>query len=148
MARTRRNILGFMITAGAIGLAGCSGGDEDSGAPDADTNPKELLPETPEGWTVDEEALEQGASIIGAEVGFQRTFTSERGEHYAAEVYRFPESGDDVEEAVEVFESWIAYIVRGHFGFAGDGADIDNVYMMLGKSLGLTEEYARNNNQL
>lgn len=165
MVRARRDILNAVVTASAIGLAGCSassdsdsnsttlepdsGGDDGGLDPiDPDTNPRELLPEAPDGWTVDEPALEQAASMIGAEVGYQRSFTSESGEHYAAGFYRFAEAGDDVEEATELMESWTAYIVRGRFGFAGDGADADKVYLMLGNSSALTEEYARENNEL
>jgi len=134
-----------MAAVGAVGVAGCSGGGGDSDAPDSDANPADLLPAAPDGWVMDTEANQQAAGMIGAEAGFQRTFDDPDGHHYAVEFYRFP-SQSDAEDAKSIYSDWAVYVVRGNFGFAGNGPDVDSVYLMLGNSSALTEEYARNNN--
>lgn len=144
---SRREALAGLAAVGAVGLAGCSGGDGDSNGPDSDANPKDLLPEAPDGWQVDTEANEQFASMIGAEAGFQRSFDDPTGDHYSVEFYRFPSQGD-ANDAKSTFSGWTAYVVRNNFGFAGNGADVEKVYLMLGNSSALTEEYARNNDLL
>jgi len=138
---SRREALGGMATAGAVGLAGCSGGGGDSNALDPDANPEELLPEAPVGWEVDDEPLQQTAGIIGAESGFEQAFNAPSGNRYPVGVYRFSSESD----AEDSDPFWTAYVVRGNFTFPARGPDIDNVYQLLGNSPALTEEYARNN---
>jgi hypothetical protein len=138
---SRREALGGIATAGAVGIAGCSGGDGDSNAPDPDANPEDLLPEAPEGWEVDDEPQQQAAGMIGADAGFGQAFNSPSGSRYPVEIFRFSSESD----AQDAEAYWTAYVVRGNFTFAARGPDIDNVYQLLGNSSALTEEYARNN---
>jgi hypothetical protein len=141
---SRREALIGIVSAGVVGMAGCSGDDGDSNAPDSDANPRDLLPEAPEGWTTTTAANQQAASMIGAEAGFQRAFDDPDGVHYVVEFYRFPSKGD-AEETADFYSDWTAYVVRGNFGFAGNGPDVDKVYLMMENSPALTEEYVRDN---
>jgi hypothetical protein len=138
---SRREALGGIATVGAVGIAGCSGGDGDSNAPDPDANPEDLLPEAPEGWEVDDEPQQQAAGMIGADAGFEQAFNAPSGNRYPVGAYRFSSEGD----AEDSGPFWTAYVVRGNFTFPARGPDIDNVYQLLGNSPALTEEYARNN---
>jgi len=146
MERSRREYISLVCTAGAIGVAGC-GGDSGDNELDPDANPRHFLPAAPEGWEIDTNANQQAAGLIGAEAGYSRSFDGPNDAHYAVEFYRFP-SETAAEDEASVFETsgWSAYVVRGNFAFAGRGPDLDSVYLMLGNSPALTEEYARNNN--
>jgi|AntRauMinimDraft_3_1070383.scaffolds.fasta_scaffold03661_2 hypothetical protein len=149
MHNKRRDFLASISTLAAFGIAGCNDSSSDPNAPAPDTNPRGLLPTPPDGWEIETEANQQAAGMIGAEAGYSRSFDGPNGDHYAVEFYRFPSNSDARDQASRFSDfGWSVYVARGNFGFAGKGPDVDNVYLMMGNSTAMTEEYARKNNML
>lgn len=149
----RRVFLSGIVSVSVVGTAGCSGGNSGSNdtpsGPSSDANPKDLLPDAPEGWTSDDPS-QLSAGMVGADAGFYQKFRDPDGNGYPVEILRISPSNDDVnvDDLVSVYSDWTSYVARNNFGFASKGPDVDSVYMLLGGSSVLTEEYARNNDMV
>ena len=125
-------------------MAGCSGGGS-GGGPSSDANPRDLLPDPPDGWTQGD-VSQQSAGMVGAEAGYGAGYDDEGGQYYSVEILRWSSQSDAETEGLDVYESgWSVYVVRNNFGFAGKGPDVGKVVTLLGNSSALSQGYVEEN---
>lgn len=142
----KRQFLSGVAAVVCGGLAGCSGISSGPSPPDENANPQELLPEPPDGWT-QTQSSQQSAGLVGAEAGYGAGYDDSSGTHYGVEILRWSSNDEAKNRGKEVYSGgWSVYTVNGNFGFAGNGPDVDSVYLLLGGSSALTKKYAKNNN--
>lgn len=131
-------VLGSLL----VTLAGCADvpSDIDPGA-----DPAEFMPETPQGWSLDD-CQEQQAGIVGAEAGWGCSWQDADDRHHAVEILRWKTSDEAREGGDKVYASgWTVYVAKGNFGFAGKGASHDSVVFLLSHSPVLDDAYIRAN---
>lgn len=143
----RRSLLKRVAAVSFVGsLAGCAGGSGGLSPPPADANPKNLLPETPDGWRKTQ-GQEQAAGMVEAEAGYSGGYRDRSGAYYGVEILRWSSNSDAKEKGQEVYSSgWPIFVVIGNFGIAGKGADVGKLVMLLSNSSALSRDYIVNNN--
>jgi hypothetical protein len=87
----RREFAGVVVGGVSLPFAGCLGGNGGSG-PGADTDPEELVPNTPDGWEKADqgELLSSGAAVDG----LYANYVDPSGAEYRIEVIKFGSGGD------------------------------------------------------
>ncbi|NEU58935.1 hypothetical protein [Halorussus sp. MSC15.2] len=145
----RTFVRGVASAAFAGTLAGCTGGGSGNDGPSPpaeDANPKELLPDAPEGLTRTQ-SQQQSAGMVGAEAGYSAGYDDEDGNHYAVEILRWSSKKDAKDKGSGVYsDGWSVYVVLGNFGFAAKGPDVETAKELLANSSALTKQYVENNN--
>lgn len=128
-------------------LAGCIGNERNKIILESDTNPRELIPAAPAGWT----RKRVSEQIPGGEVeaGYQADYQNETQYLISIEVLRYT-TNNAASRSVETLSpslGWSVYVVRKNFAFLSTGA-VEDAVAILSNCPVLEEAYIRQNNLL